>query len=322
MRIALIIGAGIWMVCAPRSASAFCRTMSCELTADGSDSAMCERDANGCVIEGNPLHWPSPCIHYAVQRDGSPKSGIDGRDFEGIVKTAFEAWEHVTCQGGGNPRFHAQSQGFVSCDHREAVCGDTSKNVNVVMLHDESWPGSAAEIGLTTPTGGPTSGLLIDADLELNSETYDFTAGAANGLDISDVITHEVGHFLGLSHSNVSGALMSKDYATVRLTSELFTEDDVAAICAAYPPGAALACPAPPAPAYDECQLAPGERAHNCKIASMTHDGSHSGGCSIGAPGAPSPLGPVTALLLGLLFRFRARRQYRDGASPNVEGSP
>jgi len=308
MRIALVIGAGVVMVCAPRPANAFCRTMSCELTADGS-SARCERDARGCVTEGNPLHWPEACLYYAVQRDGSPKSGLDGHDFERVVERAFDAWEHVKCPGGGSPRFHAQSQGFVSCDHREAVCGDTRKNVNVMMLHDDSWPGNATEIGLTTPTGGPTSGLLIDADLELNSEMYEFTADGASGFDISDVVTHEVGHFLGLSHSDVSGALMSKDYATVRLTSELLTADDVAAICAAYPPGAPLDCPAPSAPAYDECQLAPGERPTDCKIASMTHDGSHSGGCSIGAPGKTSPLHPAMALLIALLVRFRARHR-------------
>jgi hypothetical protein len=46
---------------APPSA-AFCRTSSCELDED-ERAASCERDDRGCVTEGNPLHWPSPCVY-------------------------------------------------------------------------------------------------------------------------------------------------------------------------------------------------------------------------------------------------------------------
>lgn len=292
-------------------ARAYCRTSSCELgEEDRADK--CERDEHECVTEGKPLHWASPCIYYAVQRDGSPKSGIDADAFAEEVARAFEAWQNVTCPGGGSPRLLAQSQGFVSCHEKEAICGDADQNVHVMMLHDEDWPDDADVIGLTTPTGGTNSGLVVDADLEINAQDYDFSAGATgpNALSLRDVVTHEVGHFLGLSHSDADGALMSTGYDMVQLSRELLTDDDIAAICAAYPPGKPLSCPAPKAPAYDECQIVPGEPVEECKLASVTHRDSRGCGCS--TPGGHDRHGVLWggALLLGLLLRRRTSAHF------------
>jgi hypothetical protein len=273
---------GVVLLCCGPAAHAFCRTMSCEL-AEEERALMCVRDAHECVTEGEPLHWPSPCLNYAVQRDGSPRAGIDGEAFRKSVERAFEAWASVTCPGGGSPRFHAQFQGFVSCAQRETVCGNANKNVNVMMLHDDDWPELASAIGLTTPSGGTESGLIVDADLEINSRDYDFSEAAmsSGGLKLEQVLAHEVGHFLGLGHSDAPGALMFANYQTLQPGAELLTGDDIAAICLAYAPGEALTCPAPGVPVYDECQLEPGAAPSECRISSKTHH--KSSGCSIGA---------------------------------------
>ena len=172
-----------------------------------------------------------------------------------------------------------------------------------------AWPGEASEIGLTTPTGGVSSGLVVDADLELNSQDFDFSLGGAQPgtLNLSDVLAHEIGHFVGLGHSDVAGALMSEDYTGVTLSADLFTADDVAAICNAYPPGAPLDCAEPALPAYDECQVTPGPQPE-CVLKSMTHD-RDKGGCSAAPQG---PRGAVSAfwVLLGAL----ALRRRRSGA--------
>jgi hypothetical protein len=301
---------------AATSAAAFCRTKSCELGEVPSNP--CE-EQGGCVVEGNPLHWPNACINYAVQVDGSPKLGLDGPAFQQLAADTFAAWQDVSCPGGGSPRFQAQFQGFVSCAHKEAVCGTVADNVSVLMFHDTGWPGDGGELGVTTPTGGVSSGLLVDADLELNSDGFDFalTRGEASGYVLQDVLAHEMGHFLGLSHSNQPGALMSTGYAELAISRELLTADDIAAICSAYPPGPPLECPDPPPPAYDECQLAAGERTSNCQLASMTHDQAE-GGCS-GAARPPPP--GVTApfiLVLGLFVRSLKRRFVQNAISPGA----
>lgn len=302
----LAAAAGLVVALGAPPAHAYCRSMSCSL---GEQAALragrkpCNRDANGCVTEGQPQHWASPCIDYAVQVDGSPKLGLDADVFQKIVADAFAAWANVTCPQGGSPRFRARFQGYVGCDRHEFVCGDASKNVNVIMFHDRSWPGGSNVLGLTTPTGGISSGLVVDADLELDSRDYAFDIDGSGKAPYSlkDVLSHEIGHFLGLDHSNVDGALMSKNYARLSLSHELLTADDVAAICATFPPGAPLECAAPSAPVYDACQLEPGA-AEPCELASMTHESK--AGCSVAAPVPRGSLG-LAPLLAGLIWRRR-----------------
>jgi len=261
----------------------------------------CARDANNCVTEGKPQHWASPCIDYAVQVDGSPKLGLDADTFKEIVAQAFAAWETVRCPQGGSPRFHARFQGYVGCNRHEFVCGDASKNVNAIMFHDQAWPGTRDQLGLTTPSGTTGSGLVVDADLELDSQYYPFSVdGSGDGYALNYVLTHEVGHFLGLDHSNVSGSLMSTNYMSVAASRELLTDDDIAAICAAYPPGAALECKEPQPLAYDACQLDPTVE-HKCSLASASYHGSSS--CSVGS--APPRGGLGLLLFAGVIFLRR-----------------
>ena len=73
--------------------------------------------------------------------------------------------------------FEAQFEGFVSCDRHEKICESADKNVNVVMFHDIGWPYGASKIGVTTPTAGKESGLVVDTDVEINAQNYTFTSG-------------------------------------------------------------------------------------------------------------------------------------------------
>jgi hypothetical protein len=291
------------------SAGAYCRTMSCEL---GEDPAHpCPRDAAECVTRGQPLHWASACLHYAVQVDGSPRSGLDADQIQAFAGQAFSAWKAARCPGGGSPRFEAQFQGYVSCARREMVCGGAEQNVNVVMFHDHGWLEGAGRIGVTTPTGGVESGLVVDADVEINSQDFSFKSDPSGTMSTSllYVLTHELGHFLGLAHSTVSGSVMSTGYQSLPFSPNLISADDAAAICAAYPPGPALDCGAPPAPAYDACALAPGEHPP-CKLASVTQDAS-SCGCHLAQDSSRRSQPSVAALglLLSLFASRRARRK-------------
>ena len=292
-------------------ASAYCRTMSCELGEDPLNP--CPRDANQCVTKGNPLHWASPCLTYSVQLDGSPRSKLDADQIRPLVEQAFNAWKSARCPGGGSPRFEVQFESYVSCNRREAVCDNIDNNANVVMFHDSGWLEGQNRLGVTTPTGGTQSGLIIDADVEINSQDYSFASDPTGMMSTSlmYVLTHELGHFLGLAHSQVHGALMSAGYQSFAFSPNLISADDAAAICAVYPPGPELSCGSPPASAYDACQIPLGEHPP-CKLASVTQD-SASCGCHL-ATRSSGQLPPLAALGLALaaLGTRRVRSQRRS----------
>lgn len=305
-----VVSVWLALTCAS-NAHAYCLTMSCELGEEArkqQGEPACMRDGRQCVTEGQPVHWADPCIHYAVQADGSANASMTAEELQQAAADAFAAWESVACPSGGSPRFHAQFQGFVRCDRHETVCGDATKNVNVIMFHDSGWPGDFDILGLTTPSGLTKSGTLNDADLELNSQDYSFDTPSHPGVfSLRDTLTHEIGHFLGLGHSHEEGALMSEGYNMLQLSRELFTADDVAAICAAYPPGSTLSCAPPSAPAYDECQIAPESKPATCVIESKAH-GERGGGCSV-VPCRQRALWPLLGVVFWLAFSRRRRAQ-------------
>jgi hypothetical protein len=244
-------------------------------------------------------------LTYAVQLDGSLKSGLDADQVQALVAQAFSVWQTASCPGGGSPSFQVAFQGFVSCDRQETVCGGAAKNVNVVMFHDADWPYESSKLGVTTPSGGVESGLVIDADVELNSQSVVLSSDPSNSdaTALSSVLTHELGHFLGLAHSDVPGALMWRSYQPPPLGSQLLTADDAAAICAAYPPSAGLSCPQPTAPAYDACASSPDE-APKCTLSSKSHDS----GCSLSGAAPERSVAPA-ALLAALLGAMLERRR-------------
>jgi hypothetical protein len=302
-----------------RGAAAYCRTMTCELGRKtvGSCPASeegCPRDANCCATGGVPLFWANPCLEYAVQVDGSAAQNIGADQLAEALQSAFDRWRNVTCPEGGSPRFQAARSGFVSCDQQQTVCGPASVNVSVVMAHDQDWPYNPGALGLTTPVAVIKTGEIVDADLELNTAGGDYSAvpGSPGAEALAYVLTHEVGHFLGLAHSDQTSALMYYAYQSARPIDQLLGEDDIAAICAAYPPtGDALTCAPTAGPAYDACVASGGA---DDKCIDLGGRRQSSSGCAIGPQGRGRLDAGAWWVLLAGLVSLRVRRRARVGA--------
>ena len=106
----------------------------------------------------------------------------------------------------------------------------------ISFLSDFSMYGSAV-IGLTA-VSYTMSGAISNAKIFLNEENFDFTASPGmaygNTLYLNDVVTHELGHFSGLSHSEVLNSSMF--YQNYPGQSELGA-DDIAGIRNKYDSG-------------------------------------------------------------------------------------
>lgn len=299
-RILAGLGAGVVLLAA-QSASAFCRTTTCD---PNDPEANCEIDEEKCVVSGLPLAWASSCVTVGVHEGGSPNNGLGYDDVASVVEQAFETWQRAACPGG-HPSIEVKLLGPVECGVSEY--NSRVSNANIVLFREDEWPyaGAGNAIGLTTTRFDTKTGELWDADIELNGVGSNLTVGdPIQGDDLLSVLTHEAGHFLGLSHSVDAAATMKYVYDPARDGDSFrsLAADDVAGICAIYPPDRV--------PATSSCENRHG---FSSQCRADQPEPEDSSGCSLntrrGAAGRTSSAFPgllgVAAALAGLRLARR-----------------
>jgi hypothetical protein len=275
---------------------AFCRTNTC----DPARGENCSKDNDGCRLGGKSLYWGLPAIPFLVQSDGSPKNHIDAPAFEKVIASAFNTWSSANCGAGKHPSISAMSGGQTPSDAVEYVPGQP--NANIFMFRDDTWmatiPGSA--LALTTVSYDANTGQIFDADVEVNGTGGNITnSRPSDGADLPSIVTHEIGHFLGLDHSPKPSATMFITYKAGTGNLRVLDPDDVAGICAIYPPQGSATVSGPETVDVITAPLA------GCSLSSTA---GGSGACALWA-----------ALLLGSALvrtRNRRRRAYRRRVGP------
>ncbi|HSC89858.1 MAG TPA: matrixin family metalloprotease [Polyangiaceae bacterium] len=290
-------------------AHAYCRTTTCDESADCTTNPIdcCTRDGQGCDTNGKVLYWPSSCVSWSVQEDGSLAQGIDAETTEQVVGEAFLAWTSVTC-AGAPVSIDTAYYGRSTCN--EHVFDNGGPNANVWMFRDDEWthtqPGSdgtvvnAAALAVTTVTFDPETGEMLDADVEFNSALMEFSVGDQDITnDLLSVATHEAGHFLGLDHSNEWDATMAPGYFSGSTEQRTLGLDDQAGLCAAYPQG------------RDNVLTSSCDPLGGSTIACMADE---SGGCSWASGPRPSTTNWLWPSLLLIPAAIAARRYSRRGS--------
>jgi hypothetical protein len=294
------LAAAAWLLVPAAAHATYCRAKACDDKPAYDDvwqtepDAPCVRDEFGCMLTGTPLHWPQTCLSFGVQKDGSKSDGIDYDTAHRIISEAFQAWRDVDCPGGGSPSFALRDYGAIEC--AEAQYNQDQGNANVFTFRDESWPYDDAfdTLALTTITYNRESGEIYDADVEINSYMASFTVGDENvHHDLSAILTHEIGHFLGLSHNDNAATTMWCCYEPTDTQQRTLHQEDIAGICDVYPP----------------------DRSVNANACDPRHGFSNlcasdqDEGCGIGGPSRPGS-GLIAAFgLLGLGIVLRRMRK-------------
>ena len=205
--VALALLLSLGSALAPASARAWCQMTTSN---DAPTAAM------PCVTDGEPLAWRTGCMAYAVDERG----GIDltAAQIEGVLDRSFRTWMSVTCDGA--------SPGFDILGYVErATCQDAQYrgnrgNVNVVaMVSDwEERDYDPSAYAITTVWHNTDTGTILDVDVLVNEQLGPYAICPDTGclpalprnqvVDLENVLTHELGHFFGIAHSDIPNATM------------------------------------------------------------------------------------------------------------------
>lgn len=291
-------------VTAGASARAFCR----ERTCDANDPKQQCEVVDNCVMSGHLLYWSSSCVSYDAQADGSPLRHITADQVTEVAGLAFAPWLAADC-GNGTPSMNVGTFGPVECDEQENPDPNhpneynraAEKGANVIMFRDDGWPyqGSIDAYALTTVTFNPETGELFDADIEVNSTDFDVSVDGT-GTDLQSILTHEVGHFLGMAHAASSDqtATMRQSWDGRGTDLRTLTADDEAGICDAYPPDRSASGDCNPLNGFTK----------ECHVPA---DKPESGGCTLAVARTHGDPASHALLAAGGLFAARVLRRHR-----------
>lgn len=289
------IGASAWLHAS--QADAFCQMTTEQSVQSGEEE---------CSTGGVPLAWDRRCISYMVDMRASQTLSLAVT--EQIVDTSFAAWADVTCDG---TPVDFELTPLVSSTCQVAEFNSSGGNVNTVAFL-EDWAdadGDALDpraFAITFVWHSPSTGEIFDGDILINEDLGPYAqcppegcpAGNPGDADLQNILTHEVGHFFGVGHTNIEDATMFPSAERTDTSKRTLAPDDIDAMCTIYPPGSLPS----------ECNSAPiGGLDANCEDGGAA---SSKGGCSIGAHRSTDVAWWVLSLGLAavLVGRFSRRR--------------
>lgn len=217
---------------AASSAHAYVRTQTCDPS--GRDRPC------GAGQQPQNVYWADPCITYYVHRSGSADFSPGG-DISPEVKQAvldsFEAWNAPGCSGI-NMQF-----GKLTCNttagRKESQ--KVSDKQHVVIWRDDVWILDSATLAVTLVNARPLTGEILDADIEINGvdwtwKNLEVETDELGVADIRNVLTHEVGHFIGLDHEEqITDATMFTRAPDGEVKKRDLHQDDITGLCTMYP---------------------------------------------------------------------------------------
>ena len=274
----------------------FCRTQTCDESVDD-----CGVSARGCPTGGIDVFWPTQCISYAIQEDGSRLDDISAELTEDLMTQAVSTWMAADCDGSVL-QLTTGAQGEVECNQPEFNCGNGDTNYNAIMFRENGWPYDPDALAITTVSVDMRTGEVLDADMELNSTDFAFSLpDETPTADLLSVLTHEVGHMLGLAHSDDADATMFAFYNPRSLGIRELSNDDAEGICDVFGGG-------DDAP---ECNFSPSSGDTACLGGTACEAPERSSSCSVSSSTTNTTGGLVMLGLAGmggLLRRSRRRR--------------
>jgi len=225
------------------------------------------------------LAWGSRALGW------SAASPLGGPVAEGValqvIRRSFEVWESEGCTDLAfveGPRvsravgFDADGPNTNVLLSRDRDCEDVVPDGDPCLSNRscankyDCWEFDPGVIAMTTVTSSNCSGRILDADIELDAANFRFTVDdgprcdregqtGCVDMDLQNTLVHEIGHLIGLDHSDDRNATMYRSASAGETNKRVLGQDDRAALCVVYPTGAgARSCGPAATPAQCEAR--------------------------------------------------------------------
>lgn len=216
------------------------------------------------------VRWPRACV-VVTAHTANPPPNLTPELVVSAANAAAAVWSRqtVSCTG-----FELQ---IAAVDTSDAPAANDRTN-NLVFRRTK-WEYEPSALAITTVFANRDNGTVLDADVELNAvdggrfKWGDLVAGIGVGPKVEDLqntLTHEFGHLLGLDHNcflpgtsrhnvdhngvqvpecdrssaEVQDATMFAAVSPGDTLRRTLAADDIAGVCAVYPPESATSCTA------------------------------------------------------------------------------
>ncbi len=261
--------------------------------------------------EGAEVRWDSDFVMYKLNEAGSQDLGPDKT--RGAVLRAFNAWVHPDSAlrlvyGGETP---------------DAAYGydRSGQNSNLITFEEQDWSFDPNTLAVTLTTFNAATGQMLDADIVVNGTHFAWSGDGDPGVhDLSNSLTHEVGHFIGLDHSEETDATMYASAPIGEIKKRDLSLDDQLGLLALYGTGQqALVGNDEPdlgggifggGEVEDDGEPPSGVRINSAQLHLSCSSINPAGQTPLGSTPA-SPIAALGAMLLGLLA-VRRRRASAD----------